>query len=250
MSFRAKATAIHLLGSAAVAAAAAALVYGLWYPAALAALAGGTALFKLVVGVDMVLGPALTAVVANPRKPKSELWRDIALILAVQTAALGYGLWAVASARPAGIVFEVDMFRLVAANEIDRPALSEAPAELRSVSWTGPLTWAAIKPESQEEQLRTIDLGLAGVHLAHLPAYWRPYDDQADMAWQLASPIQPLLAAHPNRRASVESAAQKAGVNASELKALPLLSRHAEGTVLLAPPDARIVGILPLALVP
>src|ERR1700686_225455 len=46
--------------------------------------------------VDLALGPSLTLIVANPRKPRRALARDIGVIVIVQLAALVYGaapLW-------------------------------------------------------------------------------------------------------------------------------------------------------------
>ena len=78
------AAAKHLGASAVVAAVVAWLVFGLWYPAPYAALAGGFALFGLVVMVDAVCGPLMTLVVFDRRKPCSELARDIGIIVTLQ----------------------------------------------------------------------------------------------------------------------------------------------------------------------
>jgi hypothetical protein len=40
---------------------------------------------------DVILGPLLTLVVANPAKPRRELARDIGSIIGVQILAAGYG---------------------------------------------------------------------------------------------------------------------------------------------------------------
>jgi len=244
MKLRVKATLIHLAGSALVAALCGWLVLGVWYPPPMTTLMGGAVLFGLLVAVDVVLGPALTAVVASDKKPRAELMRDLAVILALQLAALGYGLYTMALARPVVLAFEVDLFRLVAAVDIDKADLSRAPEELRELSWLGPRTLAAVKPSGEAEQLRTIELGLSGIPLAALPEYWRDYSAESAKAWAFAAPIDKLLQAHPDQQQAIESLAKAGSVDASSLRVLPLLARRAEGTVLLAPPDARIVGIL------
>ena len=246
MNLRVRSATLHLAGSAAVAAFAAWLVFRLWYPPPLAELAGGTSLFLLLVGVDVVMGPALTAVVASPAKPRAELVRDLAVIVALQLAAFGYGLHTMALARPAVIAFEVDRLRLVSANDVDVATLAEAPAGLRTLSWTGPRLLVAVKPTDPKEQLRTIDLGLSGVPLAALPRYWRPYADQVPAIWQAARPVADLLKRHPDTAAAAEAAARQAGVPVSELRFLSLLARRAEWVALIAASDARIVGYLPV----
>lgn len=246
MNFRLRAAGLHLAGSAVVALVAWWLVFRLWYPSPLSALAGGAALFMLLMVVDLVLGPTLTAVIANPNKPRVELFRDIGVVLTIQIAALVYGLHIVAVARPVAIAFEIDFFRVVSASEVDSDSLHQAPADLQSLSWTGPRTLAAVRPASAHEQLRTIDLGFAGIPLAALPAYWRDYGVEASKAWQLGQPVASLIASAPEVAATVNELARKAGLEVSALRALPLLARRGEGTVLLAPPDARIVGLLPV----
>ncbi len=240
----------HLLCSGAVAACTWMLVTQVWYPWPLATLTGGTQLFLLVIGVDMVLGPSLTAIVANPAKPRRELVRDLGVIVLLQLSALAYGIYALAAARPAVVAFEVDLFRVVSAAEVDTASLSQAPVGYRSLPWTGPMTLAVTKPKDASEILRTVELGLAGIPLAALPAYWRDYAGEQAAAWGRARPIADNALGSSSVRADIERMASQAGVAATQLRTLPLLGRRAEGTILLAPPDARIVGILPVALTP
>jgi len=249
-TFRWRAFSWHLLGSGVAAVAAWLLATQVWYPWPLAKLAGGMQLFVIVVAVDVVLGPLLTAVVANPSKRRAELVRDLAVILALQLSALAYGMHTLALARPAVLAFEIDLFRVVSASEVDAASLNQAPPGLQTLSWTGPRTLAAVKPTSPDEQLRTIELGLAGIPLAALPAYWRDYSTEASKAWQRGQPVAALIASSPETAAAVSALARKAGLDVATLRALPLLARRGEGTVLLAPPDARIVGMLPVALPP
>ena len=94
MSRRSFATLVHLLISGAIAAVASLLVFRVWYPPPFAAVAGGLGLFGLIVGIDVVVGPLLTAVVASAAKPLAELRRDIAVIAVFQSLAFGYGILA------------------------------------------------------------------------------------------------------------------------------------------------------------
>lgn len=122
MNLRARNTALHLLCSVAVAGVAWLLTSALWYPAPLDALAGGTALFLILVSVDVVMGPALTALVSNPNKTRVELRRDLSVVVGLQIAAFAYGLYSMAHARPVALVFEVDLFRPISAAQVDGAA--------------------------------------------------------------------------------------------------------------------------------
>ena len=243
---RFKAAALHLLASAAVAALAAALVFLLWYPPPYATLAGGASLFLLIVSVDVILGPALTAVAASPGKPRRELVRDLAVIVAIQLAAFGYGLYTMALARPVWLAFEVDRLRVVTAADIDATTLTQAPAGLQSLSWTGPRMIAALKPTDPAEQMNAMQLGLAGIDLSMQPRYWRDYASQADAAWLRARPVSVLLGQHPGLAAEVAAFAKAAGQPPETLRFLPLVSRQASWVALIASPGARLVGHLPV----
>jgi hypothetical protein len=240
------AAAIHFLISACVAAVAAGVVFIIWYPSPFAAIAGGLGLFLLLVSVDVILGPTLTAIVASPGKPLPELRRDLVVIVAIQLAAFAYGIWSIAIARPVYVSFEIDRFRVVTAADIEAKTLADAPAALRSLPWLGPKEIAAVKPTDPAEQLRAIDLGLAGFDLSMVPKYWRDYSSQRDAAWKRARPVDALLAKYPRQAAAARDIAAHAGQDLNALRFLPLMARRAIWSAVIAPPDARIVGYLPV----
>ncbi|WP_457329366.1 TfpX/TfpZ family type IV pilin accessory protein [Rhizobacter sp. P5_C2] len=243
---RLRATVLHLLFSVLVATAASLLVFVLWYPSPYGALTGGLELFGLLTGVDLILGPLLTAVVANGAKPRRELFRDIAAIAVVQLAALGYGLHTIALARPVVIAFEVDRMRVVTASEVAVDELPSAPADLQHLSWTGPKLIAALKPTSADEQFRSMTLGMSGVDLSMVPKYWADYAQARADVLRVAKPVSVLVQHYPAAAESVRALSAKAGVEVKDLRFLPLMSRRASWVTLVAQPDARIVGHLPL----
>lgn len=244
--YRLRAALVHLGLSALVAASASVLVFFVWYPSPFAAVVGGTHLFLLLISVDVIIGPALTAVVASAGKPRRELRRDLLVIVALQIAAFGYGLHSMALARPVALVFEISEFRVVTAAEIEGGSLAAAPTDLRELSWRGPRLMAANKPTDPQEMLRTVELGLAGIPLSAMPNYWRQYASQADAVWRAARPVAALVARYPTSADEVARIAVAAGQPASALRFLPLRARGAEWVTLVAQPGAHIVGYLPL----
>jgi len=82
----------------------------LWYPGALFSAAGGWQGIRIVVGVDLVLGPLLTLIVYNLAKPLRLLYRDLAFIAAIQFICLAAGVAIVYSERPVAVIFSVDKF--------------------------------------------------------------------------------------------------------------------------------------------
>ena len=83
----------------------------------------------LVVSCDLVLGPLITFTIFDKRKPWPELRRDLAIVVALQLAALGYGLHTVIIARPVVLALEEDRFRVVAAPGVLETELPRAPGQ-------------------------------------------------------------------------------------------------------------------------
>ena len=243
---RPRAVAIHLAASAVLAGLASMLVFLVWYPSPFDAIAGGATLFLMLICIDVLLGPALTGVVASPAKPLPELRRDLIMIVLLQLAAMTYGLYTMALARPVYLSFEIDRFRVVTAADIEPDMLRDAPPALRSLPWTGPRTIAAVKPEGEAEMKRSVELALAGFDLSMVPANWREFAPHADAAWRAAKPVAALLARYPQAAGAVAAIATRAGQRAEALRYLPLMSRGANGVALIAAPDSHVVGYLPL----
>lgn len=245
---RLKAAALHLLICAAVAAATALLVFGIWFPYPYREVAGGRELFLLILGVDVVCGPILTLVLFNPRKPRRELVRDLTLVALIQLAALSYGIFAVMQARPVLLVFEADRFRSVSQVEIDPDKLAQAPAELRSLSLTGPRTIGVRIPKpSDPDFMSALDTSMAGLEVTFRPAFWRPYDEQRATVLQKAKPLAELRRKHPDQAAAITRAVAEAGLAEDKLGYLPLQSRrNGDWVALVNRVNADVVGFAPV----
>lgn len=94
---------IHLCISAALVGALAAAVYWIWYPPPYFEFDGGWNVMRVVLLVDVVLGPVLTLIVF--RRGKSGLKRDLSMIGALQLAAFLYGAQVLVEYRPAFTVY-------------------------------------------------------------------------------------------------------------------------------------------------
>src|SRR6516162_3072566 len=100
MRFRITAFALHLLGSATALTLVLGALYLGWYRWPGWYLSSALHIVGIVVMVDLVLGPTLTLIVANPGKPRRELVRDVAIIVTVQLIALIYGATTLWGGRP------------------------------------------------------------------------------------------------------------------------------------------------------
>ncbi len=244
MDIRTKNSALHFLASSCIALLAGLLVFAIWYPPPYATIAGGLTLFAMLAGIDVVLGPCLTAIVSSPTKPRRELRVDIGLIVVVQLIALGYGLYTIAQARPVFLVFEVDRFRVVSAADLDPAALEKAPPEYRRLPWTGPVLIAAKKSETPEEMARSLDLSLQGVDISMQPNHWTSYASSVKAVLEKSLPVKALIEKYPDINDEVRQLATQNGILPEEIRFLPLQSRNMTGTVLISIPNARIIGHL------
>ena len=245
---RVKAAAVHLSLSAAVAALTALLVFWLWFPYPYREVAGGRELFLLILGVDVVCGPILTLVLFDPHKSRKELIRDLSLVALIQVAALAYGIHTMIQARPVLLAFEADRFRSVSLVEIDPAKLAEAPAELRSLSLTGPrLIGVRIPQPADADFMENLDASMAGLEVTFRPKFWRPYDEQRATVLKKAKPLAELRQKHPDQAAVINRAIADTGLPEDKLAYLPLQSRrNADWVALLNRTNADVVGFAPL----
>ena len=243
---RLRAGGIHLGASIVVAAMAALLVFGLWYPYPYREISGGRELFGLVVGVDVIIGPLITLAVFNRSKPWTELRRDLAVVVLLQLGALGYGMWTVAVARPVHMVFEIDRFRVVHSIDVPEELLGSQPPPVQALPWTGPTLLAARPFRSEAESGEVTMAALQGVQIGFRPDMWEPYAAAKPRVLQAARPVSQLKARMPGRARDIDAALAAAGRNPDATAYLPLVSRKAFWTAFVDPASAEVVGFLPL----
>ena len=238
-----RAAGIHLLISAGIAAAVLALMVGVWYGPTLFAAMGGAGLALILIGVDVVLGPALTLVVF--RSGKRGLKFDLAAIALLQLTALLYGCHIVALARPAYIVFVKDQFQVATVAELEPQYLAEARyPEYRSAPWSGPELVYGEWPKEHEEQQKLLFAGLAGIDLQHFPRYYAPYLQGKDEILAKAQPLSSVHRTEPQVAKVIDEWVARAGVEAQNLRYLRLRGRNAWVAVLIDRLSAQPVKML------
>ena len=220
---------VHLGGSVLVAGLSAALVFGLWFPAPYDELAGGLFLWALIAVVDVVCGPLLTLIVFDRSKPRGELVRDIGFIALLQLAALGYGLYSVAQARPIYLAYEGDRFRLVSMADVDAGKLGEAPPELRSPGYGGPRLLGAKLTESSDPAFQhSILLSIQGLPPAFRPSRWVAYESLLPQLHDALQPVAILKATHPDAATRIDQALNQHGLTEESAGFLPLNAAKAD----------------------
>jgi hypothetical protein len=139
---------IHLAISLSVFGVLAYLVAEVWYPDFFFQTDGGWQGLRLLLGVDLVLGPLLTLIVYRAGKPGLRF--DLTLIGIVQATCLAAGVWIVSGERPLAVVYVDGSFYSVTAesfNEVGAPV-----PDLTAIPGRYP-KWVKVQlPEDYEEQ--------------------------------------------------------------------------------------------------
>lgn len=242
---RARAAGLHLLSCLVVAMAVAALVFLVWYPWPYRIVSGGEKLLFLVMGVDIVMGPLITLAIFDIRKPMRELKRDLAIIVALQLAALSYGLHTVYLARPAVLALEAERFRLTIANDVVMDELPKAVEGLRALPLDGPRLVDTVEP-TDAQRGDAIFKAMAGTDIGARPLFWRPWGAEGRRhALKVAKPLAPLVA-RAKDRAAFDDAVARSGRPLEQLAVIPMIARDTSWSVLIDKTSGEPVGFAPI----
>jgi hypothetical protein len=180
MNFRFKAFGLHLLASAiALTCILGALFLG-WYRWPGWYLADASQVFKVLAGVDLVVGPLLTGVIANPSKPRRSLARDIAIIGCVQLLALMYGATSLWNGRPLYYAFSEGLLQVVQAYDIDaeQATLGRRQNPQLAPHWYSLPRWIwAPLPQDPQESNKIVAAAITGGNdVTSMPRYFKSWE--------------------------------------------------------------------------
>lgn len=237
------ATAVHLLLSIAFVGALLLLVTQSWYPGFLFATDGGWQGLRIVVLVDLVLGPLLTFVVY--KRGKKGLALDLSLIALMQLTALCGGGWVVYAERPLVLVFSEGRFYSVTTDDY-RDAGASVP-DLAGLPARPPEYVVLVPPPSALEQssVRTDYVRRRQFIYSHVP-WMREATPHLDQVLAEAVPVDAL--------AKTEAGAERlaawlaaSGREPEELAFLPYSSRFRRVFLALERDSGHIVDAVDVA---
>ena len=131
-------------------------LYGVWYKN-LFFVSGVIEPLKLLILVDVVLGPLLTFLVY--KKGKKTLKMDLSLIVLLQLSAFAYGAYTIYSGKPSWVIYNGNQFELVYEREVGNQL-----AHLVKPSWLENPHYGLIKLENTKINLMAYQ-NLAAVEL-------------------------------------------------------------------------------------
>jgi hypothetical protein len=236
MPFRLRAFAFHLVASACLLSLVLGTLYAGWYWWPGWYLMGAETIVGLMVLVDVGVGPLATLVVANPAKPRHELARDIALIVVVQLAALGYGAQTLWSGRLLYYAFSLDRAEVVTAADFDDQVIALARKQNARIipEWYSRTQWIwAPLPDDPETRDGIITAAITGGHdVTSRPEYFRPLSEGAAAMRDQYVPVQSLAGPKGLAEGDYRARLAELGRPESGLGALAILGRTRDGAMI------------------
>lgn len=226
----------HLALSAVIVGAVCTLIFFVWYPHPYFQAVGAWNVLRVLVGVDLVLGPVLTLILFKPGKWGLKF--DLCFIACVQAAALVYGVTVIYRERPYVNVFAVDRFSVYAYRDIDGEQWEDALAagRLDAKPWRGPALVVATKPSDLAGAQRLLDETLFGgkPDIDRRPEFWSRYEEQAAQVIETQRPLGALRAARPEAARAIAALAERLGVPEERLGFVPMVAKNRDVTMIVA----------------
>jgi hypothetical protein len=229
MAFRLKLFGLHLLTSACVLALVWAVFYFGWYRWPGWYLTGVLGVAAIMAGVDVVLGPSLTLIIANPNKTRRELTRDIGVIAAVQLVAMGYGAITLWHGRPLYYTYSERFLQIVQASDLDprEVAMGQKLNPALAPHWYSLPRWIYVplpKDPKMRDQIVAASI-TGGDDVIQMPRYYQPWQNGlADLRSSLRVVSKMTeLGLHDKER--VGARMKKLGLPTDQPIALPMLGR-------------------------
>ena len=231
---------IHLVASLAIFLSLSAVIVFMWYPGPLFQIDGGWEGLRIVAFVDVVLGPLLTLIVYRAGKPGLKI--DMGIIIALQVAALGYGIITLHDNRPVLLVFADDRINAIplsVAKEMDPSGkvlqrFSERPARVVVVMPSDPIESADYILERMRARK---PLHLEYQDYAPMADHWPAViDDSLD--------IEHYVRSNDQWQAELHAEISKLGKTPQELVFLPVEGRYKSGILMADPETGAFIGYL------
>jgi hypothetical protein len=202
----------------------------------------------VMAGVDVVLGPTLTFIIARASKPRRELARDISMIVAAQLFALIYGSISLWNGRPLYYAYSVNVLQLVQAYDIDA---DEALLGLKKNPEFAPhwyslprWIWAPLPEDAQLQQHIVTSVVTGGDDVTSMPQYFKRWEQGLpDLKAQLKK-VDDVGYFAPSEKKNLKERMRAAGLATDQLNAMPLTGRGHPLLAVIDPASLKIIAIL------
>lgn len=188
---RLKAIALHLAFSAISLSVILILIFA-WYPTPFFSTDGGLQGFPILVLVDLVLGPLLTAIIVKPNKSIKKIRFDLICTLLVKFLALTAGMAVIWDQRPVAVIHYQGAFYPITPGLL-RPQQSSAHA-LKRFGLASPVFLHHEGPHVQSDLTRMLIKSAAGIEEFRQTERFRPLAQHMDQVIQNQVDIRKIAA--------------------------------------------------------
>jgi hypothetical protein len=207
-----------------------------WYPEPFFTAQGGWQGIRMIILVQLVLGPSLTFIVFDHLKKRKAIIFDLSIIAVVQAVALIWGGYLVYTQRPIALVFWHDAFYTVTSDDyseqgIDNPDFSQFSAHVPPLIYSRPLT-----TEIELEQFRQLTEKSIPVY-AHVSLYEK-IEDNLNSVFSRGVDVEEVM----SRNASMKSELEKmTRGNVSDYNYIALKAKY-QNMILILNKNGKLEG--------
>ena len=247
MRFRLKALGLHLLASTCALSLILGTLYFGWYRWPGWYLTDVARVVLVMAGVDVVVGPLLTFIIARSTKPRRELVRDISMIVAVQLCALIYGSVSLWNGRPLYYAYSETVLQLVQAYDIDaqesvlgrRQNPELAPHWYSLPRWI----WAPLPQDEETRQKIVTATVTGGDDVISMPKYFKQWDQGLPALRAQLKKVDDVAYFQKADKKKLKERMQAAGFATDQSNSMPLTGRGRPLLAVFDPASAKIVAI-------
>lgn len=218
------------------------LVLFVWYPDFFYTIDGGWEGMRIIIGVDLVLGPVLTLIVFKAGKPGLKF--DLTCVAVFQSVCLAAGVYVVYSERPLFFIYYDQHFYSASADTYTR--YNQATPDPLQFDVTTPAMVISKVPDNpiEEADFRSI------LYKDDLPVWaysrsYQPFDDHIDAVLQDGFPLDELRERDTEGR--LDEWLAEYGGSADDYAFYPIHSRYRDPFIGIRRSDKTIVDILEVA---
>lgn len=214
-----------------------------WYPDFYFHSDGGWQGIRIIVSVDLVLGPLLTLIVFKPGKKGLKF--DLGLIGLIQVGSLAAGVWIVYDQRPAALVFADKQFFTVSYGslrlwDIDPSSLDHLPRESGSI-----VKAYTVLPEDKGQLSKLRFAGLQGKLPMHMRTdLYEPYAEHAVKVIPLGRTTTWMKTEYADQTKHLNDWLANRQLTDEDARYLPLTTRDADGYLVIDSQSGEVHGYI------
>ncbi|NOR40664.1 MAG: hypothetical protein GQ537_05600 [Gammaproteobacteria bacterium] len=238
---RYRAFGIHLLISSFVFIAFLLIMLRVWYPDFYFEASAGWGVLKILLMVDVVLGPLITLIIFKSGKPGLRF--DLSVLAFLQLSALAYGASVIYENRPLYLVFAADRFEVIPAGAIDVAEIKD-PGSLTSPDSRPPMVFAN-RPEDPEQRGEiAMEVILGGKDIELRPALYSPFMEHIDAVLSKGVDIVALMQRDERSSQQIESFAAAQNSKPGDYSYYPLIGKNKDMLAVLSASDGSWSGVI------